>query len=139
MVHKLSDHFTEPVLHHTYPPGSSLCTSMNPEKNEIQHEPLHITYHSFPSPSKLAAHGVEQKLRDLGFGYRAKYLAGTAQALCALAKESLAIDDTKPTDVDQAVYDYLLSLRTKSYSEAREALIKLPGIGPKVAEYVLFG
>lgn len=139
MVHKLCDHFTEPVLHHTYPPGSHLCTSMSPEKNGLQiesTEPLHLTYHPFPTPSQLAAPGVEQKLRNLGFGYRAKYLTGTAQALCALAKESLAADDTKHAHIDQAVNDYLLSLRTKSYSDARDALVQLPGIGPKVAEYV---
>jgi len=115
---------------------------MNPDKQDRQDvgmEPLHVTYHPFPTPSQLAAPGVEQKLRDLGFGYRAKYLAGTAQTLCAIAQEFLTTDDTKSKHIDQAVNDYLLSLRTKSYADAREALMQLPGIGPKVAEYVLSG
>lgn len=141
MVHKLSDHFTEPILDQTYPPGSYLCTSMNPEDDrppDDSTEPLHVRYHPFPTPSQLAEPGVEQKLRNLGFGYRAKYLAGTAQSLCALAAKSLATDDIKPTLVDQAVYDYLLSLRSKTYADARQVLVQLPGVGPKVAEYVLF-
>ena len=33
-----------------------------------------IPYHSFPAVSALAAAGVEEKLRSLGFGYRAKYI-----------------------------------------------------------------
>ena len=33
-----------------------------------------ISYHSFPAVSALAGDGVEQNLRSLGFGYRAKYI-----------------------------------------------------------------
>ena len=33
-----------------------------------------IPYHAFPAVSALAGDGVEQKLRSLGFGYRAKYI-----------------------------------------------------------------
>ena len=33
-----------------------------------------IPYHAFPAVSALAQDGVEQKLRSLGFGYRAKYI-----------------------------------------------------------------
>ncbi|WFD25792.1 DNA-(apurinic or apyrimidinic site) lyase [Malassezia nana] len=140
MVHKLSDHFTEPVLDHTYPPGSYLCTSMDPEEDrppDTENEPLHVRYHPFPTPSQLAEPGVEQKLRSFGFGYRAKYLAGTAQSLCALATKSLATDDIKPVRVDQAVYDYLLSLRSMTYADARQVLLQLPGVGPKVADCIL--
>lgn len=71
----------------------------------------------FPSPSVLADAG-EQKLRDLGLGFRAKYVAGAAQRIAR-------------GDLD------LYSLREASYDEALEALIELPGIGDKVANCVL--
>ena len=38
-------------------------------------------YYTFPSLSRLCANGVEERLRDLGFGYRAKYISQTAQKL----------------------------------------------------------
>ena len=46
--------------------------------------------------------------------------------------------DMKPSDVDHAVYTHLLSLRNCTYGEARAKLMELPGIGPKVAEYVYY-
>lgn len=36
-------------------------------------------YYSFPSVEVLAKPGVEEELRTLGFGYRAKYISSTAQ------------------------------------------------------------
>ena len=38
-------------------------------------------YYSFPTLSVLCGEGVEQRLRDLGFGYRAKYVHKTALKL----------------------------------------------------------
>ena len=32
------------------------------------------TYYSFPRVEELARRGVEERLRQLGFGYRAKYI-----------------------------------------------------------------
>lgn len=83
--------------------------------------------------------GVESHLRELGFGYRAKYIAETAR---------IVVED-KPKD-------WLLDLRnpesqawgdTRSagppfttYKEAHEQLVGLSGVGPKVADCVcLFG
>ncbi|KAL4399789.1 8-oxoguanine glycosylase Ogg1 [Malassezia pachydermatis] len=108
--------------------------------SEIDTEPLHIPYHPFPSPTRLAAPDVETRLRALGFGYRAKFLAGTAQALVEMAQQHLLPDtEPKPARLDEQVYTYLHSLRSMSYEEAREKLLLLPGIGPKVAEYVYVG
>ena len=76
---------------------------------------------------------VESKLRALGFGYRAKFLTRTAQALCEKVQGG---SDTMPADINDAVYKHLLSLRTQTYEDARSELMTLPGIGPKVAEYV---
>ena len=79
-------------------------------------------YCPFPSPHSLANPSVDGALRALGFGYRAKYIQQTAAILC------------------QAHHDprqWLLTLRTKSTEEAREELLKLPGVGPKVADCIL--
>jgi len=71
----------------------------------------------FPEPEVVAEAG-EQFLRDLGFGFRAKYLAPAAEAV---SSGRLPLAD----------------LREASYSEAREALIELHGVGEKVADCVL--
>ena len=82
---------------------------------------------------------VESHLRELGFGYRAKYIAETAR---------IVVED-KPKD-------WLLGLRnpespawddarsagrlSATYKEAHEQLVELSGVGPKVADCVcLFG
>ena len=72
---------------------------------------------SFPTPHELAAAG-EQRLRRLGLGFRAKYVAATA-TLIAEGR----------TD--------LMALREATYHEALEALTALPGVGDKVANCVM--
>lgn len=77
-------------------------------------------YYDFPSPSVLADPVVEQKLRELGFGYRAKYIQATAHIIA----------NVKPSG-------WLSTLRKKSYAEAKESLLELSGVGPKVADCVV--
>lgn len=77
-------------------------------------EPRDVT---FPEPEVVAEAG-EQFLRDLGFGFRAKYLIPAAEAV---ASGQLRLND----------------LREASYSEAREELTALHGVGEKVADCVL--
>ncbi|KAI5798798.1 DNA glycosylase [Geopyxis carbonaria] len=77
------------------------------------------TYYDFPEPVALQGPDVEQKLRELGFGYRAKYIANAAL---------LITNERSPGWLD--------SLREVSYREAHEALLELPGVGPKVADCV---
>ena len=72
---------------------------------------------TFPSPRELAQAG-EKRLRQLGLGFRAKYLAATATAIA------------------NGVPD-LMTLREASYEEALEAVIALDGVGDKVANCVL--
>ena len=74
-------------------------------------------FHSFPTIDALAANPValEAKLRTLGFGYRAGYIAKSAKLIR-----------------DKGGEDYLLGLRQAGYEEARTELLKLTGIGPKV-------
>jgi len=77
-------------------------------------------YYDFPTPSVLAHPSVEQKLRTLGFGYRAKYIQETAQIIA---------NEKSP--------DWLDTLRSESYSRAKESLLELSGVGPKVADCVV--
>jgi N-glycosylase/DNA lyase len=76
-------------------------------------------YYDFPTPSALAHPSVEQKLRELGFGYRAKYIQSTASIITKKPK------------------DWLSSLSTQPYPVAKEALLELSGVGPKVADCVV--
>lgn len=78
-----------------------------------------VKYYDFPPPAKLAAPAVEQRLRDLGFGYRAKYIATTARVIA----------NEKPPG-------WLQSLRKEPYKAVHEALLELSGVGPKVADCV---
>ena len=80
-------------------------------------EPLGQFY-AFPTTTQLLR-ATEDELRGLGFGYRAKFIAGTAAALAAKAGGGEA---------------FLTALREGTpYREARAALTSLPGVGPKVA------
>lgn len=58
---------------------------------------------------------MEARLRDLGFGYRARFLQQSAKQ----------IQDTHEMQ-------WLGGLRTVPYAQAREALRTLPGVGTKV-------
>ncbi|QRW26930.1 N-glycosylase/DNA lyase [Rhizoctonia solani] len=106
MVHSLCIHFSPPVCSSSDLPGS----------------PLNTAWHSFPPPKALADPSVETKLRELGFGYRAKYIQKTATMLCE-----------KHEDPMKALFE----LRRLSTSEARERLLELHGVGPKVADCIL--
>ena len=74
-------------------------------------------FYSFPGWSNLK-NLKEEEARKLGMGYRAKYLVGTAQYLSANA-------------------DFLKEVQSLPYFEARSKLMKLPGVGPKVADCIL--
>ncbi len=71
----------------------------------------------FPYPGAVAEAG-ETRLRELGLGFRAKYLVPAAEAVAAGHLD-------------------LHALRSASYIEAREALIALAGVGEKIADCVL--
>lgn len=75
------------------------------------------SYHDFPSLSALADDKVEALLRDLGFGYRARFLQQSAKQI---------LETHGP--------DWLQGLRGRPYLQARDALRTLPGVGIKVAD-----
>ncbi|XP_070531601.1 N-glycosylase/DNA lyase-like [Ptychodera flava] len=77
------------------------------------------TYYTFPDIAKLASENVEQELRSLGFGYRAKYINQTAKYIMQNHNDN-----------------WLQSLRSVSYEDAHSELLKLPGVGSKVADCV---
>lgn len=92
-----------------------LCENYGEKITEIDGQ----AYFAFPSISSLAGEGVEEKLRQLGFGYRAKYISSSAHYLSENGGE-----------------DFLFSLREKPYEEAKQQLMKLNGVGAKVADCV---
>jgi len=93
----------------------NLCLHFGPLVAEVDG----TAYHDFPAPEKLALKGVEEKLRKLGFGYRAKYIAQTSNMI-----------------VNVLPRGWLVGLREKPYREAHEALLQLSGLGPKVADCI---
>lgn len=90
----------------------SLCRRMG--------EPLemdgHVRY-SFPSPERVMELG-ETGLRLIGWGFRAPYLAGTADL------------------IGRGAYD-LDGLKELTYDDAKKDLMSLHGVGDKVADCVL--
>ncbi|KAH7701190.1 helix-hairpin-helix domain-containing protein family protein [Aphelenchoides avenae] len=80
-----------------------------------------IAFYDFPTLPQLQAGlaDMQQKLRDSGFGYRAAYVAGTVAKL----EEFGGIE-------------WLHGLKALSYAEAKEQLMRLPGVGPKVADCI---
>jgi N-glycosylase/DNA lyase len=74
-------------------------------------------FHRLPGWDRLA--GTEEAgLRRCALGYRARHVAGTAALLAA-----------RP--------DYLPEVASLATDAARQALLELPGVGPKVADCVL--
>ena len=98
-----------------------------------------IPFHDFPSPHALTGPKVEQHLRQLGFGYRAKYIWQTA--IMIAEKEEGWLEGLRNPESP------LLGAKPKpagewkvngrdGYREAHEALVSLQGVGPKVADCV---
>lgn len=105
-----------------------------------------IPYHDFPTPKALAQDGVEEKLKELGFGYRAKYIAKTAsmvnekgiawlEGLCNPESPGFGVVEAK-----EGAAGELVDRGREGYGHALQQLQILSGVGPKVADCVcLFG
>jgi N-glycosylase/DNA lyase len=74
-------------------------------------------FHTFPS-MRVLDRAPEIELRNCGLGYRAKAVKAVARAI---------VDGT--VDLD--------SLKRASYSEAKNELLRLYGIGPKIADCIM--
>lgn len=96
-------------------------------------------YYDMPSPTQLAGPNVEGHLRELGFGYRAKYLHQTAVMITQ--HEDGWLDSLRnpesPTlgNMKSSAGDMLPGGR-EGYRKAHEELLALQGVGPKVADCV---
>jgi N-glycosylase/DNA lyase len=77
----------------------------------------HAPARAFPTAEKLASL-ADSELRDCKMGFRAPYLLAAARAV---AGKELR----------------LAHLEALPVAEAREALVKIPGVGPKIADCVL--
>ena len=75
------------------------------------------TRYTYPTPDALAEVG-EQALRDLGLGYRARYVVSAAERA---AKGEIN----------------LMALRDATYDDALDALMTLDGVGDKVANCIM--
>lgn len=75
------------------------------------------TYYRFPTLEELSK-ATEDELRNIGVGYRAKYIVETVKIM----------QDDFPSEKE---------LKEMTYSEAKEELLKLYGVGEKVADCVL--
>ncbi|EIW85082.1 hypothetical protein CONPUDRAFT_48745 [Coniophora puteana RWD-64-598 SS2] len=119
MVHSLCKKYSSPLLSLPSPDPSSESASTAD------------TYHPFPPPSALAAPQASATLRSMGFGYRADFIQKTAKLLVDAHGIACENHDMEPS------HRWLLSLRSISTAEARVELLKLMGVGRKVADCVL--
>jgi len=92
------------------------------DDDELSEEPLEIMpIYSFPTLEQLKQSAcTEQQLRDMGLGYRAKYVIQTRDLL-----------------IERGGQDFLYSLRCSNDADAvQDDLIQFSGIGRKVADCV---
>lgn len=113
-----------------------LCTQYGPHIATFDGR----AYYDFPSPSALAGNNVEAHLRELGFGYRAKYISKTANMIVN-DRESGWLDSIRNPESpvfgnDPAPAGEMQPEGRDGYREAHEQLLALQGVGPKVADCV---
>lgn len=97
-------------------------------------------FHDFPPAEALTGPGVEQHLRQLGFGYRAKYLHQTA----VMVAEEKGVDwldklrnpENPNLGVSPESAGDMAEGGREGYRLAHEQLLGLQGVGPKVADCV---
>lgn len=77
-------------------------------------------YYAFPELKVLARPKCEEELREMGFGYRAKFVQQTAKLI-----------HEKPEGIQ-----WLIGMRDRPYPEVWAELQQLPGVGAKVADCV---
>jgi N-glycosylase/DNA lyase len=116
-----------------------LCTYYGPYIGTIDGE----RFHDLPLPEALLGATVEEHLRELGFGYRAKYIAQTARLMVSYKSAGWLLRIRNPDSLafgarldEQKKRDDRAGAEPASYRAAHKALLSLPGVGPKVADCV---
>lgn len=113
-----------------------LCLHYGPYIGTIDKE----IFHDFPTPSSLAVPGVEAHLRELGFGYRARYIAETARNISQDRREGWLLSLRNPDSIALGATPSSKASSgddpTPTYKYAHEQLLELTGVGPKVADCV---
>ncbi|EXF82740.1 8-oxoguanine DNA-glycosylase [Colletotrichum fioriniae PJ7] len=109
-----------------------LCLHYGPLVGKIGDE----TFHDFPTPEALTGSSVEAHLRELGFGYRAKYIAQTASIVVNDRPKGWFESLTNPENPCYIKTAEGSKLPQCTYKEAHEQLLQLSGVGPKVADCV---
>jgi len=101
--------------------GEPVATILNPSDGSLEFG-VDKCYYAFPEIEALVDRGpsLEADLRRLGFGYRAAYIYKTAKQL-----------------QEKGGRPYLEGIREMPYPEAKAELLKLTGVGPKVADCIL--
>ncbi|KAI1157062.1 DNA glycosylase [Nemania diffusa] len=109
-----------------------LCVHYGPLIGHVGDE----AFHDFPSPHALTGKKVEAHLRELGFGYRAKYIADTAMIVSQQKPERWLEGLTNPDNPGWASVSIPTQDDPITYKQAHEELLLLSGVGPKVADCV---
>lgn len=115
-----------------------LCLHYGPYIGTIDDEP----FHDFPTPTALAVPGVEAHLRELGFGYRARYIAETARNISMERPVGWLLSLRNPGNTawgatpDSSKISNTDDDSAPSYKKAHDELLQLTGVGPKVADCV---
>src|SRR5690606_31706145 len=98
-----------------------LCRTYGDYLGEYEEENNRHEFYRFPTFDQLEK-ATEKELKDLGFGYRAKYIVDTVKKL-------------KELNSDGKNYLYELK-KIKNSAEVLEKLTAFPGVGLKVASCV---
>ena len=130
--HSLSNSLTGPPTLQM----EKLCLHYGPFVGEIDSR----RYYDMPTSSALTAPGVEAHLRQLGFGYRAKYLHQTAVMISEEQESgwlnSLRNPESPLMGIKPANAGEMLPGGREGYRRAHEELLALQGVGPKVADCI---
>jgi N-glycosylase/DNA lyase len=112
-----------------------LCTHYGPLIGHIGDQ----AFHDFPQPEHLIDPDVENHLRQLGFGYRAKYLWQTAVMVNERGIEwldGLRNPESPLLGCNPSYAGAMVEGGREGYRRSHEALLELQGVGPKVADCV---
>jgi N-glycosylase/DNA lyase len=105
--------------------GTNSCPATPEPEPELE------SFHPFPPPSRLSSPDVVAKLRSLGFGYRADFIQKTAKMLVDAYCADSSLEGKEGPE------RWLYTLRDMSTTNARQELLKLMGVGRKVADCIL--